>query len=132
MAVSPISETRCRFNGMHLWLHPSTNADDWLVGLSEFAQDQYSDITYIELPPTGQFFRRNTTNLLLESVKTAIELTMPVSGEITRVNSQLHNEPQLVNQSPHGDGWLYALKPSDLHELDDLMSFTDYDVWLDQ
>lgn len=130
MVVHNISESLCLFSQSHLWLYP--DQDDWLVGLSDFAQDQRSDVIYIELPTISRLFLRDELNIVIESVKTAESLPMPVSGVITRVNAALSESPQLVNQSPYGDGWLYAMRLSDERELDGLMSFADYDVWLDQ
>lgn len=132
MAERQIDESQCLFTRAHLWLHPAYQPDTWLVGLTEYAQDQYSDITYIELPQTGDFFSQSSVNVVIESVKTAINLMMPVSGFITRANELLLDSPQWVNQAPYGDGWLYELAPNALKEFDDLMTFTDYDAWLDQ
>lgn len=131
MAERPIIiESLCLFTTGHLWLYPTQH--DCLVGLSEFAQDQRSDVTYLELPAIDQVFDMGEPNVLLESVKAAENLLMPVTGRISRVNAKVCESPQLVNESPYGDGWLYALQPLNQSELNRLMCFADYDAWLDQ
>ncbi len=128
--VEKISESRCLFNKSHLWLYQDD--DDWLVGISDFSQDQRSDVTYVELPTIGQLFLKGELNLVIESVKSAESIPMPISGVVTRVNNALSQSSHLVNQSSYAEGWLYAIRPSNPLELDDLMSFADYDSWLDQ
>lgn len=97
-----------------------------VVGISDYAQDQLGDITYVELPQEGDSFEKGEELGTLESVKAVSEVFMPVSGEIVAVNTELGETPALVNEDPYGRGWLVEVKPTDLGEMDDLMSAEQY------
>lgn len=97
-----------------------------VVGISDYAQDQLGDIIYVELPQEGDSFEKGEELGTLESVKAVSEVFMPVSGEIVAVNTELGETPALVNEDPYGRGWLVEVKPTDLGEMDDLMSAEQY------
>lgn len=97
-----------------------------VVGISDYAQDQLGDITYVELPQEGDSFEKGEELGTLESVKAVSEVFMPVSGEIVAVNTELGETPGLVNEDPYERGWLVEVKPTDLKEMDDLMSAEQY------
>ncbi len=91
------------------------------AGIDDYAQDQLGDIVYVELPEVGASFAKGEGFGEIESVKAVSELYMPVGGEILAVNTALEDAPEMVNQSPYGDGWMIEIKPSDPAELDALM-----------
>ncbi|TDE85073.1 glycine cleavage system protein GcvH [Deinococcus sp. S9] len=88
----------------HEWL-----AEDGTVGISDFAQDQLGDVVYVELPEVGRVVTAGETVAVVESVKTASDIYAPASGTVVAVNEQLSGSPELVNQSPYTDGWLFRL-----------------------
>lgn len=92
------------------------------VGLDDYAQDQLGDIVFVELPQVGDTFNQGEVFATVESVKAVCECYLPVGGEISAVNSTLEESPELINQSPYGDGWMVAVKPTDLSEMDKLMT----------
>ncbi|MGE4552630.1 MAG: glycine cleavage system protein GcvH [Desulfovibrionaceae bacterium] len=94
------------------------------VGITEFAQEQLGDLTYVELPDVGDTFQAGAEVGSVESVKAASELYTPVSGEIVEVNGALDDDPGLVNREPYGDGWLVKIKLSE--EPEDLMDAEEY------
>jgi len=98
------------------------------IGVTDYAQDQLGDIVFVELPEPGKTFKKGEECGTLESVKAVAEVYMPVSGEITGVNTALEGSPELVNTAPYTDGWMADVKPSNLSEMDGLMS---HDAYLD-
>jgi glycine cleavage system H protein len=92
------------------------------VGLDDYAQDQLGDIVFVELPQVGATFQKGNEFATVESVKAVVECYLPVSGTITKVNTSLEDAPELVNQSPYGDGWFVEVSPDDLSEVDTLMT----------
>jgi len=95
------------------------------VGLDDYAQDQLGDIVFVELPQVGNTLKKGNEFATVESVKAVVECYIPVTGEITDVNKELEDAPELVNQSPYGDGWFVELKPSDVSEMEALMTNTE-------
>jgi len=96
------------------------------AGISDYAQAQLSDVVYVELPEVGDAFAQGEAIATVESVKTAAGVYMPIGGEITAVNEELSNSPELVNEDAFGRGWFIQFTPSDLSELDDLMTPEEY------
>jgi len=111
-----------------------TKEDEWLrveddegvVGISDYAQDALSDLVYLELPGVGETFNQGEVFGVIESVKAAADLYIPISGEVTAVNESLPDTPELMNSDPYGEGWLLRLKISDSSELDGLMDADAY------
>jgi glycine cleavage system H protein len=97
------------------------DGDEGLVGLTDYAQDALSDIVYVELPDEGDEFEMGETFGVVESVKAAADLYMPVSGEVLAVNEDLPDEPEVLNSDPYGDGWMVRVAINDPGELDNLM-----------
>lgn len=102
------------------------DGDEATVGITDFAQDQLSDIVYLQLPDVGATFTRNEPFGEIESVKAISDLRAPVSGEVTATNDGLMDSPELVNASPYVDGWLIRLRLTDPAELDGLMGVAEY------
>jgi glycine cleavage system H protein len=115
-----------------------TKEDEWIkvegdeatVGVSDHAQDALSDIVYLELPDVGDIFEIGDTFGVVESVKAAADLYMPISGEITAVNEGLIDTPETVNSDPYGAAWMVKVKLSNPAELDDLMNADVYTTYL--
>ncbi|MEA3350318.1 MAG: glycine cleavage system protein GcvH [Chloroflexota bacterium] len=98
------------------------NGDIGTIGITDFAQDQLSDIVFIEyLVFEGDDIDRGEACAVVESVKAAADIFMPVSGEIVAVNENLANAPELVNSDPYGEAWMIKVKLSDPSEIDELM-----------
>lgn len=102
------------------------DGDEVIVGVSDHAQDALSDIVYLELPDIGDSFEMGDTFGVIESVKAAADMYMPVSGEITAVNEDLLDTPELVNSDPYGEAWMVRIKISNSVELDELMDVEAY------
>lgn len=96
------------------------------VGVSDFAQDQLGDLTYIELPEVGRDIEAGGEFGSLESIKSVSAVYLPVAGKITAVNSALEADPGLVNRDPFGEGWLVEIAPADASQLNALMDAEAY------
>ena len=96
------------------------------IGISDHAQDLLGDIVFVELPEIGQSVDAESDTAIVESVKAASDIYSPLSGEVIEVNSLLEDQPEIINSSPYEDGWFYKLTPSDIGELDNLLSPEDY------
>ena len=106
--------------------------DEAIVGISDYAQDQLGDIVFIELPwESGSSVSAEGKFGDIESVKATSELVSPVSGSIVKVNENLKDTPELINDSPYEQGWMFVVKLSNPSELDHLMSATDYLAYLE-
>jgi glycine cleavage system H protein len=101
-----------------------------VVGLTDFAQDQLGDITYVELPEVEAEVEQMGEMCVVESVKTAADVYAPLGGVVAEVNSALEDQPELLNQDCYGAGWLVKLKGFDRAELDNLMDAAAYDQLL--
>ncbi|NEZ02850.1 glycine cleavage system protein GcvH [Wenzhouxiangella sp. XN201] len=102
------------------------------VGISDHAQGQLGDLVFVELPEEGETFGRGDACAVVESVKAASDIYCPVSGEIVVVNEALADTPEIVNNDPYGDGWLFSVKLDDPGELDELMDAEAYREHLDE
>jgi glycine cleavage system H protein len=98
------------------------------IGICDYAQDQLGDVVFVELPQVGDAFDKGQEFGTVESVKAVSELFIPLGGEVTAVNENLEDTPELVNSEPYTDGWMVKLKPTDASELDGLMT---KDAYLD-
>ena len=96
------------------------------VGISDYAQQSLGDVVYVELPDIGDSLSAGEECCAVESVKAASDIYAPLSGEIIAVNESLDDEPELLNQSPYGDGWIFRIKADDISELDALLDAEQY------
>ena len=119
----------CRYTKTSEWIRP-TDGDTAVVGLTDYAQDQLSDIVYVEMPEIGDSFDKNGAFAVAESVKATSDCYLPVGGEITAINEELEGSPQLVNEDPYGAGWFIEMTMSDPSELDDLMDAKAYQAFI--
>lgn len=100
------------------------------VGITDYAQGQLGDITFIELPEAGSQQTRGDAACVVDSVKAASDVYAPVGGEVTQANAALDGAPELVNTDPEGAGWLFKLNLTDPGELDELMDRAAYDAYV--
>lgn len=102
------------------------DGDEAVVGISDFAQDALNDIVYIELKEVGEVIEAGEPFGEVESVKAASELVLPVSGEIIEINSDLQDDPEVINADPYGAGWMVRIKITDDNNLANLMDVEAY------
>ena len=114
-----------KFLSSHEWARVESDATI-TIGISDHAQDLLGDIVFVELPEVGQTLDAETDAAIVESVKAASDIYSPLSGEVIEVNSLLEDQPEIINSSPYEDGWFFKLTPSDMGELDNLLSPEDY------
>lgn len=98
------------------------------VGITDHAQGELGDVVFVELPEVGSEVAVGEEVAVVESVKAASDIYAPVSGEIIAVNEALDESPETVNEYPYSDGWFFQVRPSDVSELDNLLSAEDYDA----
>lgn len=103
----------------------------YVVGITDFAQSQLGDITYVELPDVGRSVEVAEEVAVVESVKAASDIYAPVSGKITEVNEALEDRPELINKDPLGEGWFFKLENVDVIELDALMDVSAYRTYVE-
>ena len=108
------------------------DGDEGVVGLTDYAQDALSDIVYVELPDEGDSFELGETFGVVESVKAAADLYMPVSGEVTAVNEDLPDVPEVLNSDPYGEGWMIKITIADPSELENLMDPATYTAYCEE
>jgi glycine cleavage system H protein len=115
--------TELKYARSHEWVRLEGNVA--VVGISDFAQDALGDVVFVDLPAVGKKVQAGAAVAVVESVKTASDIYAPVAGEIIEVNTALSDKPELINQSPYGEGWLFKMKvnPADL---DGLLSAAEY------
>ncbi|UCC49103.1 MAG: glycine cleavage system protein GcvH [Gemmatimonadota bacterium] len=100
--------------------------DEVLVGITDYAQSELSDVVFVELPAVGSSFTKMETFGTIEAVKAVSDLYTPVAGEVVAVNDALQNDPALVNREPYGEGWMIRLRLNDPSELDELLGADAY------
>ena len=119
----------CKYSEEHEWIR--AEGDEGLLGISDYAQDQLSDVVYVELPEVGDTFEQGDIFATVESVKAASDVYLPVSGEILEVNEELEDSPELVNKDPYGEAWFVRLSFADASELDELMDAEAYQAFVE-
>ena len=117
-----------RFTSDHEFVR--LDGEEGLVGISDYAQEQLGDVVFVELPETGKTFAKGDQVAVVESVKAASEIYMPVDGEIIAVNSDLDDEPGIVNSDPFGKGWFFRIRVTDNSQVDALMDENAYSEFL--
>ncbi|MFT4266662.1 MAG: glycine cleavage system protein GcvH [Xenophilus sp.] len=109
----------------HEWV--ATEGEISTVGITVHAQDALGDVVFVDLPEVGKQFAQGEVAGVVESVKAAADVYMPVTGEITEVNEALRADPSLANSDPLGAGWFFKVKLSDAAQLDRLLDATAYE-----
>ncbi|MGB5947143.1 glycine cleavage system protein GcvH [Paenisporosarcina sp.] len=97
------------------------------IGITHFAQSELGDIVFVELPQVGDDIKTNEPFGSVESVKTVSELYAPISGKVVEVNSDLEDSPEFVNESPYENAWMVVIEPTDVTEIDSLMTAEQYE-----
>jgi glycine cleavage system H protein len=113
-----------KYQESHEWAR--VDGDVVVVGISDYAQDELGDVVFVELPEAGATMKKGDAFGVVESVKAASDIYMPVAGNIVEVNDVLKDTPEKINEDPFGDGWIVKIKASDLSELDGLMDAAAY------
>jgi glycine cleavage system H protein len=114
-----------KFTKEHEWITISSDGLA-MIGISDFAQEQLGDIVSVELPKAGSKFRQMQPMAIVDSVKASSDIYSPLSGEVVQVNNELSEHPEWINESPYDLGWIVKIKPSNMEELDDLMTAAQY------
>lgn len=117
-----------KYTKEHEWI--KIDGDTAIVGITDFAQDQLTDVVFVELPEVGKQIEQNGNLCVVESVKSVSDIFSPVSGEIVELNKALENSPALVNNDPFESGWIVKLKVENQTELDQLMTPEEYNKFL--
>lgn len=114
----------CYYTNTHEWV--LLEGDIATVGITDFAQAQLSDLTFVELPAIGDELSAADEVGVVESVKAASDVYAPLSGTVTEVNTRLEQEPGVINSDPFGDGWLFRIQISDQSEIENLLTADAY------
>jgi glycine cleavage system H protein len=112
-----------KYSKDHEWVQMTDS--EARIGITHYAQEQLGDVVYVELPEVGRIIKQGEIFGTIESVKAVSELYSPMSGEVTGLNSELVDHPELVNGKPH-EAWMIVVKPSNLEESSELMDATAY------
>jgi glycine cleavage system H protein len=118
--------TELRYTKTHEWVRLDKNGVA-TIGITDFAQEQLGDLTYVELPGVGDNVEAQSEVAVVESVKAAADIYAPVAGTIAEVNKKLEEQPELINTDPFGDGWIFKLRPDDASEIDMLLDADGYE-----
>lgn len=113
----------------HEWV--KIEGDLAVVGISDHAQDALGDITFVEMPEEGSEVTQASDCCVIESVKAASDLYAPLSGVIAEINAELETAPEIINNSPYEQGWIFKIKNFNTSELDSLMDATGYEKFLE-
>jgi glycine cleavage system H protein len=114
-----------KYTPEHEWIQLEDH-ESAVVGITLHAQDALGDVVFVELPEVGKVFNKGDVAGVVESVKAAADIYMPVAGEVTEVNEALRADPSLANQDPMGNGWFFTILIKDMAEFDVLMDEPDY------
>ena len=117
-----------KFTKTHEWL--SLDGNLAVVGITQHAQEEISDVVFVELPKTGKSVSQGEEVAVVESVKAAFSIYAPVSGTITEINDALAKDPGLINRSPYEQGWILRMKLQNPAETESLMDREKYDGWV--
>ena len=118
-----------KYTKEHEWI--SVEGNEGTMGITYHAQAELGDVVYVELPAVGDHLEAGQPFGTIESVKAVSELYAPVSGEVTGVHEELLDQPELVNEDPHGAAWMVRVSMTDSSEMEGLLSFSDYVSFLE-
>ncbi len=114
-----------KYTSNHEWIQLEDH-EAAVVGITLHAQDALGDVVFVDLPEVGKTYARGEVAGVVESVKAAADVYMPISGEVTEVNEDLRGDPSLANKDPMGNGWFFKILIKDMSEFDVLMDEPDY------
>ena len=115
-----------KYTKTHEWVRTKDGLIE--TGITDFAQHQLSDITYVELPELNQHLNAGEEAVVVESIKAASDVYAPIAGTIVEVNVALAHGPEAINSDPFGDGWLFRMKPDHAGDVDALLSAEEYEA----
>ena len=119
-----------KYHKEHSWIRLSGKKAT--VGITNYAQESLGDIVYIDLPEVENTIEANTEMTEIESTKTTSPVISPVSGNITEVNEELSETPELINEDPYGKGWIAVIEVDDVSEIEELMDASEYEKYLEE
>lgn len=119
---------KCRYTKSHEWVF--VEGADAVVGVSDHAQHEISDVVFVDLPKAGRAVAQGEATAVVESVKAAFDIYAPAAGTVSAVNPGLAADPALVNREPHGEGWLFKLSGVDRKQVEGLMTLAQYQDFL--
>ncbi len=119
-----------RYTREHEWARKK--GDNFVVGITDFAQEQLGDVVYVELPDVGDPVKKGESFGVVESTKAVSELFAPVTGKVVEVNDPLSDAPETVNDDPYEEGWMIVIEPSDPKELESLMDAKAYRAFVEE
>ncbi|MEO5671323.1 MAG: glycine cleavage system protein GcvH [Ramlibacter sp.] len=114
-----------KYTEEHEWIQLEDH-ESAVVGITLHAQDALGDVVFVDLPEVGRVYKMGEVAGVVESVKAAADIYMPVAGEVTGVNEELRGNPSLANTDPMGKGWFFTILIKDMSEFDQLMDEPDY------
>ena len=117
-----------KFTEEHEWLR--VEGDEVVVGITNHAAEQLGDVVFVELPEEGTTVSKDDEVVVIESVKAASDILVPIDGEITEVNGALTDNPSMVNDDPQGEAWFFKMKVSDASQMDDFMDEAAYQKFI--
>ena len=112
----------------HEWVR--REGDVVVIGVTDYAQHELGDVVFVDLPAVGKELKKGDPAANIESVKAVSDVYSPVSGKVTEANAKLGDNPELVNQDPFGDGWIFKMNVEQVSELDELMDLKKYEEYL--
>ena len=122
--MSQIPES-LKYTQEHEWVRAEEDGTV-VIGITDYAQSSLGDITFVELPETEESFANGDTFGVVESVKAASDLYMPLGGKVLEINESLLDSPETVNSDPYGEAWMIRVQPDDISELENLMDAAGY------
>jgi len=114
-----------RYSVEHLWVKIEEEREA-RIGITDFAQEELGDIVYVELPVVGTDLDEGDDCLVIESVKSAVNIRSPLSGKVVEINSKLDEEPELLNAKPYSGGWIFVIDMADPGEIEELLTSEEY------
>jgi len=124
------TDPTCRYTQSHDWIR--VKGDEGTIGITDYAQNELSDIVYVELPESEDSFEKGEVYATVESVKAAADCYLPVDGQVLAANETLEDSPELVNSDPYGEGWFVRIKITDPAMLDELMDVEAYKAFCEE
>ncbi len=119
-----------RYTQEHEWIR--SEGDACTVGITAYAAEQLGDVTYVELPEVGAALAKGAEAATVESVKAASDIYAPATGEVSEVNAALEEQPELINESPYGEGWFFKLTKVDSADLNGMMDAAAYADYVEE
>lgn len=118
-----------KYTETHEWI--KVEDELLVVGITDHAQDALGDITFVELPQLDMEYNQGDECCVVESVKAASDIIAPLTGTVTEINTELENNPEIINRSPYESGWIFKLRDFDKTQLDSLIDHTAYADFLE-